>query len=315
MSSKIIITFFILLTCINMFAQEVDSTNIEEDFFKENTKKHWWKDWEEDWLMWELKGIPFIEVSYGLGSLNQKNMNYDFAKVGLAELKLGYSSRKNFFEEKVVAFQSKYFFTTRSGSDLTSKNSNFVELRSSMWQFGFSKRKGYGYKFNDFYLLPYNSSGVVWSGINMKNYPPSIWPAIYPPLEGQIKAESDIRFLERINQTIKFGTTSESGINFDYASSIALNVSYETTVIFPSYLIWKHIVSFIIESAGAGLLKNFINEIAKSSPISLPFVNFVLNGAYQYAFYTLKKDKMNWPFNTEAPLTFDSFKLGLTFTF
>ncbi len=315
MFPKIILLISIFLTSVNSFSQEVDSTESEDEFFKEKTRKHWWKNWNDDWQMWELKGVPFIELNYALGSLDQKNMNYDFAKVGLAELKLGYSSRKNFFEEKVVAFQNKYFFISRMGSDITSNKSKVGELGSSMWKFGFAKRKGYGYKFNEFYLLPYNSSGIVWSGLDMKNYPPSIWPAVYPPLEGQIKAESDIKFLERINQTLKFGTTYESGFNFDFASSVAFNVGYETIVIFPSYLVWKHLGSFIIESAGAQLLNNFIDEIANSSPIMLPFVNLLLKGAYQYAFYTLKKDKMNWPFNTEAPLTKESIKFGISFIF
>lgn len=312
---KVFSILLILFMTINLFAQQVDSTETEDDFFKEKPKKHWWNNWDNDWKMWELKGVPFIEVNYGLGNFKQKEMNYDFAPVGLVELKLGYSSQKNFHEEKVIKFSDKYFFISRIGSDLNSQNSKVDELRSTMWRFGFSKRKGYGYKFNNFYVLPYNSSGIVWSGIDMKNYPPSVWPAVYPPLEGQLKAEADIRFLERINQSLKFGTTSESGINFDIAKSVALNFNYESTVIFPRYLFWKHLGSFVIEFAGAGLLDKFIDSIASSSPISLPFVNFLLKGAYQYAFYTLKKDKMNWPFNTESPLTFENFKLGLTFTF
>ncbi len=121
MFKKIITSFLILLTSINLYSQEVDSTDSEDEFFKEKPKRHWWKNWDDDWKMWEVKGVPFIEVNYGLGSLDQKNMNYDFAKVGLAELKLGYSSRKNFFEEKVIDFQNKYFFISRNGSDLTSK--------------------------------------------------------------------------------------------------------------------------------------------------------------------------------------------------
>ncbi|MCX7875059.1 MAG: hypothetical protein N2321_02705 [Melioribacteraceae bacterium] len=300
---------------INLFAQELDSTVANDDFFKEKSKKHWWKNWKEDWTLWELKGVPFIEANYGFGSIDNKNMNYDFAKVGMAELKLGYSTRKNFYDEKVINFKDRYFFISRIGSDLESKNAKYNELRSSIWRFGFNKRKGYGYKLNDFYLLPYNSSGFVWTGLNMKDYPPTIWPAVYPPLEGQLKAEKDAHFLERINQTLKFGTINETGINFDFASSIGLNVGYETTVVFPRHLFWKHLGSLIIESAGEDLLGRFINEIAESSPISLPFVNFILKGAYQYAFYTLKKDKMNWPFNSEAPLTYEHFKLGITFTF
>lgn len=316
MSKRILLYLIILFSTINLVAQEVDSTkNEEDDFFNDKHKKHWWKNWDDDWLIWEFKGKPFMEVNYGLGSIDQKNMSYEFAKIGLVELKLGYSTRENFHEEKVVEFRDRYFFVSRLGSDLESTDAKLNELRSSMWRFGFSKRSGYGYKFNEFYVLPYNSMGIVWAGLDMKDYPPLIWPAVYPPLEGQIKAEKDATFLERINQQIKFGITRESGINFDFASSIGLNVGYETSVLFPRYLIWKHLGSYIIESIGFGLLDKFIDEVSNSSPLSAPFVNFILKGAYQYAFYTLTKDKMNWPFKTESPLTYENFKLGVTFTF
>lgn len=316
MYKKVLLYIMIIVSSINLIAQEIDSTKIEEDnFFKNKHKKHWWKKWEYDWSAWELKGKPFMEFNYGLSSFEQKDMTYDFAKVGLVELKLGYSSRKNFHEEKVVEFRDRYFFVSRLGANLKSNETKLNELNSTMWRFGFSKRSGYGYKLNEFFILPYNSIGIVWAGLDMKNYPPMIWPAVYPPLEGQIKAEKDAHFLDRINQKMKFGITRESGINLNFASSIGVNIGYETSVLFPRYLVWKHFGSFIVESIGYGLLDRFIDEVSDSSPISLPFVNFLLKGAYQYAFYSLTKDKMNWPFDSEAPLTYETLKFGITYTF
>jgi hypothetical protein len=52
-----------------------------------------------------------------------------------------------------------------------------------------------------------------------------------------------------------------------------------------------------------------------SSPVAGPIMNFLLKGGYSYAFYKLKSEKMNWPFNTETPLTYETIKFGLTFSF
>lgn len=318
MFNKKLLFFFIsfVLVTATVFAQQ-DTTTVEDDddFFSENHDNHWWKNWDENWMDWEFRGTPFIEVNYGLGNFNQKNMTYDFAKVGSGELKLGYSTRQSFFEERIIDFKDHYFFISRLGSDMEGTTAKANELRSSMWRFGFSSRSGYGYKLGDLYILPYNASGIVWARIDIKDFPPSVWPAIYPPLQTQLDAEADNDFLNRIDKTFRFGTSAESGINFDFDSKIGFNVGYETSVLFPRHMFWKHAGSWLIEAAGMGLLDHFIDQIGDSSPLSLPFVNAILKGAYQFAFYSLKKEKMNWPFNTEAPLTYETFKFGVTFTF
>jgi hypothetical protein len=63
------------------------------------------------------------------------------------------------------------------------------------------------------------------------------------------------------------------------------------------------------------LLDKFIDEIFESSPSAAPVVNFMLKSALTYGMYELRKDKMNWPFNSDSPLTYDQFKFGLTFIF
>jgi hypothetical protein len=319
MSRKIMMVILFSFTLISspLFAQVVDSTDEEDDEeFFERKHERWWKNWENsDWFEWEFGGTPFIEAAYGIGAVKNKNMSYDFKRVGLAEVKLGYSSLEDFSEERIIEFNDKYFFISRLGSDIIETDPKINELRSEMWRFGFSKRSGYGYKLGGFYIMPYHANGFVWSRLHMKDFPPSIWPAMYPPLAEQITAETDREFLDRLNDTFRFGTTVESGINFSIASSVGINVGYEATTVFPRHLFWKHLGSMIIEGAGMGMLDHFIDEISDSSPLSVPFVNFILKGAYSYAFYSLKKEKMNWPFNTESPLTYETIKFGLTFTF
>ena len=319
MSKKImlLILFSLMMLSSPLVAQVVDSTESEDDEeFFERKHDRWWRNWEDaEWLDWEFNGTPFIEGNYGIGVVKNKNMFYDFKRVGLAEVKLGYSSREDFFEKKIIEFSDKYFFISRLGSDILETDPKINELRSEMWRFGFAKRTGYGYKLGELYIMPYHASGFVWSRLHMKDFPPSVWPAVYPPLPGQIVAGADREFLDRLNNTFRFGTTVESGINFDIASSVGINVGYEATVVFPRHLFWKHLGSMVIEGAGMGMLDHFINEISDSSPLSVPLVNFILKGAYSYAFHSLKKDKMNWPFNTETPLTYETIKFGLTFTF
>jgi len=318
MQKRLLLLFFALVLFGNpLLAQIVDTTNAEEDEeFFERKRESWWKSFEnKDWTDWEFRGAPFIEANYGIGRIENKNMYYDFKRAGQVELKLGYSTREDYFDEKIIEFSDRYFFISRLGSDLIETDPKLNQMRSEMWRFGFAKRKGYGYKLGNFSVMPYNASGYVWTRLHMKDFPPNVWIAIYPPPPGQAEAIADREFLDRVNNSFRFGTNTEAGINFDIASSVGFNVGYEASVLFPRHMFWKHLGSMIIEGAGMGLLEKFIDEISDSSPMSVPFVNFVLKGAYSYAFHHLKKDKMNWPFSTEAPLTYETIKFGMTFTF
>jgi hypothetical protein len=51
------------------------------------------------------------------------------------------------------------------------------------------------------------------------------------------------------------------------------------------------------------------------SPAAAPIVNFVLKNGLSYGMYQLRKEKMNYPFESEAPILNDTFKIGVTFIF
>ena len=80
-------------------------------------------------------------------------------------------------------------------------------------------------------------------------------------------------------------------------------------------MFWKQTGSFFIEGMGVVAIDYFVEEISNSSPVAGPIVNFILKNGFSYAYYQLKRNKMNWPFESETPLTYEAVKIGLKFTF
>lgn len=299
----------ILLTGINLFAQnEQDST--DEKWHDRN-----WYDWENyEWFGWEFHGQPFIELNYGLGTTKHDKLLSKFTNGGMAEIKLGYATQESYYSENIIEFRDKYSFVSKFSADLKSSSVTIGEMKSDLWRFGFAKRSGYGYRINSLSILPYHGSGFTWSKLDMIDYPAKIYLLTTPPMNIE-DARSDTDILNRFHDSFRFGTLSEGGIRIEVVSFASVDFGYEATVIFPRHLFWKHIGSFIIEESASGVLNHFIDEVADSSPYAAPVVNFLLKNGLSYAFYSLRKANMNWPFSTEAPLTYETFKIGVTFTF
>ena len=125
----------------------------------------------------------------------------------------------------------------------------------------------------------------------------------------------DAQIADRYNEAFRFGTGAEAGVRFKIIPLISLDVSYERSAIFERHLFWKWAGSGIIEMASQGMLDHFINKIGKSSPAALPIVSVILKSALSYGIYELRQERMNWPFKSAAPLSYDQFKVGVTFNF
>jgi hypothetical protein len=297
----------LFLANINLLAQD-DKDSTAKDWHK-RTHHPWFK---SDWK-WRFHGNPFIEVNYGMGTPKSDKLVSKFADVGLLEVKLGYST-VNSFNEDIVDFNDKFVFVSRLAADIKTPDATLGVMKSSMLRIGLEERSGYGYKFGDLAILPYISRGAAWSRLLMIDYPAQFYLNLKPPMSLQ-DAINDTDILNRYHDNVRFGTVWEAGIRLDYSKSISLDAGYQASVVFPRYMFWKHVGSAIIEEAGLKVLDHFIDEVSDSSPYVAPIVNFLLKNGFSYAFYALKKEKMNWPFETEAPLTYETFKVGLTFTF
>ena len=313
-----LLSVIVLISNAAAYAQDNDSTDND---WGNRHHRHSWNNWN-NWNNYspncfpfnDQGGEPFIEVHYGFSTPKQKNIFSKFANVGFDEIKLGYSNIDSIYKPHIIELKDRFVFGSRISSYLKSGSPNFDEMISDMWRFGIGWRSGYGYRLGAITITPYHSSGFAWSRVEMQTSDYDFYLLTNPPIPYD-KAVNDINILNRYQDSFRFGTVNEGGISLTISNVVSINSGYEAAVIFPRYMFWNHAGSFLIEEGGLALLDHFIDEIADRSPIAAPIINFLLKNGYSYAFYTLKKDKMNWPFETEAPFTYETFKFGITVTF
>lgn len=253
------------------------------------------------WFRWH-KGSPMIELNYGFASPEHKKLQKDFADFGALDIKLGYS-RVDTFELNVTEVSEKFLTGGKVSSKLVENEG--LGYKADIWKFGFAKREGYGYRFEKIGIEPYVQEGFLWSDFKPEQLNVVSSDLIY----------EDIELLKRFEGRIRFGSNGETGLKLRIGSHLALNAAYEYNQIFPRYLFWKHLGSIAIEGAAGKLLDEFIEEAAYSSPYAAPLIHLLLKGGLSYAFYELRKDRMNWPFESESPISYAAFKLGVSFSF
>lgn len=290
--------FTIILLCFSFFtytpAQNQDSTLAENEF--SNTDD--WFDFEWDNNGFQFRGSPTIALSYGSANVQHKDFNTTFTNPNFIELKLGYTNiRPSKYSEEILGYMfNNAFLSNHFGKN---ENSN-AKIAFDMWRFGFGWAKGYGYDLGESAIIPYHSTSMSWSRVKFKN---------------AITDSNDANIAERFNESFRFGSATEAGIRVQIVPLICIDIAYERSIIFERHLFWKWAGSGIIEAASQGMLDHFIKKIGKSSPMALPIVNFVLKSALSYGIYELRQEKMNWPFSSAAPLSFDQWKVGVTFNF
>jgi hypothetical protein len=296
-NKKLLFLLLITLFSFNyIHPQETDDTS--------DTKWEWDR-FKEEFDIWESRhSSPTISVTYGQSNIAINNFSESFKDASLPEVKLGYSKEKpSLHSENILKYSYRYIFLTNFETDLfeNSGSSAGNGLETSIWRFGFGRASGYGYKIsNSSSIIPYYGYSIGWSRLNMKEVPTN-------PVD---KMKTDL-----FNESFRFGSSAEGGLRVKIIPAITLEAGYERSVVFQRHLFWKWAGSAIIEAASQGLLDSFINVIVDSSPYAAPIVNFILKNALSYGIYELRVEKMNWPFNSEAPLTLDQFKFGVTFNF
>jgi hypothetical protein len=175
------------------------------------------------------------------------------------------------------------------------------DFKATITRFGFGNRLGYGYKLGPIELLPFFQSSLLWTKIKSDTV--------------NSLSQNDKDILARYENVFRFGMQTEGGIQIQLLESIGLVSSYEFAVIYPRHLFMEWLGSYIIIQAGLGMVSAFAEDIMKSSPVFGPIFYFVLKNGLAYAFYQGVKEKMNWPFNSETPMTMENIKLGISITF
>ncbi len=255
---------------------------------------------EGDSIWKEIHFRPTIGLSYGFTATRLKNLSQTFADPRMLELKLGSLSQDSLSrDESIVSYDFHYLSIADISNDLGNKGSG-GELNADLWRVGPMWEKGYGYALGPSSLIGFNGNGLAWSRLDIK--------------DGIISA-ADSGLLMPFDETIRFGTKTEGGIVFRIVPLVAVTAGYERSMVFPAHQFWKWLGSGALEVIGQGLIDKFVERILESSPAAAPIVSFALKNGFSYAFYELRKDKMNYPFDSSPPLMNDSYKVGVTFVF
>ena len=303
MNNKLLLLFlFIVALIIPVYSQEKDTSDTSKDW--ENWDKNTDNEWDKigsHMFDFKIKGAPTIELNYGGSQMHLKSITNKFAKPGLLELKLGYTTDKSYNGSDYVSKYNFNFFHISNFTTNLSGNQNSPDLITNSWRFGLGWASGFGYDLgNGFEITPYCQSSFDWTMVNMQSTPSN--PA-------------DIYTTDLFNKTFRFGNSFQGGIQLKFIDNLGIDASYERSIVYSRHLFWKWGVSELIEVVGQGLIDEFVDEILDSTPSAVPVVNFLLKNALSYGLYELKQDKMNWPFETVPPLAFNQFKIGITFVF
>jgi opacity protein-like surface antigen len=252
---------------------------------------------------------PTIQINYGLSEISLKNSSTGISNAGMLELRLGYTYQKeSIYGNNTVKYNEGFSFLGYASDRLIPEHSRTSGLKSDLWKFGFGNKSAYGIDLNSITIIPYTSGSFVWSRFSYVD------PVItFAGLE--YFAGSEHPDLNDFNDAFRFGSQTESGISFQFAKGVSIDAEYERSLIFPRHLFGKYLGSTAIEAAGLALLDGFTRSVLRNNPVAGSIVNFLLKSGYSYGIYELRSSDMNWPFETAAPLNYNTFKIGLNFTF
>lgn len=299
MKSKLILMAFLFISLLNSI-----SAQDTEDIAKTSEEGDFWNWRNSKFIHMIPTDQPTIEILTGQSSLSihKDRFSEKLSNVLSGEIRLGYTERK-IFSEKSINFkhESRYLFLGRSSVDYLSSEEVGDDLKSNSWRFGIGWQKGYGYNISknvDFLL--YNSDGLVWTRVEFQD---------------NASSTQDQQKMDDFNETFRFGDFFEAGAKLKLFDPLSLNASYERHIVFPRHMFWYWALSEIIEEFAKGIADEFSKVVLRASPIAGPIVDFALKNGISYGIFELRKKNMNWPIESVPPLLYDTYRVGLSFTF
>jgi hypothetical protein len=293
---KFIITLFIIIPCFHLIAENRDSsvvytpTSFEKFIERINYSK-------------KIENQNLIALSYGISELDwrHKDIFSELSKVFLMEIRYGFVRIDNDFRSSDFAYlASETAYFANYSSHMTIKKYKDDGKTTDAWQFGFDFTNGYGYHSRIGRTFFIHSGGLGWAVIDFENLGESI---------------GEQRRYDIFDKKFKFGTDFETGLRHYFNNSFSLDALYRHSIYFPEFLGWKFFGSFLSEIIIQRTIDYFAEDYIERFPNSFPIINWSAKSLVSLLFYELKRESMNFPFDSEPPLSFDNFKIAVSLTF
>lgn len=291
---------FALIIGVNFqssIAQDSSMTNSPSDAIEE--------EWDLVRFRFQNFNKPRIDINYGFTSVSYDKdfVASEFHDNNAIEIKLGFDKIQKYrFTDNIYRFNYSYIGIANNQQFSTKYDeTNNQELRLETWRISLGNLEGFGYDLGSNIKLGFGEGNtMVWTQNNFID---------------KSQNQSDNHWFDYVGDSFRFGAQTESNINLKIGDYVGLNAAYERTAVFPRHMFWYWAGSEITRGIGSGLIGWFVREVGKSTPEAVPVVNFLLKNGLNYGFYELKKKNMNWPFDTEPALMFDTFKIGVSASF
>lgn len=255
-------------------------------------------DFKEFKFRFRKESHPYLLVRGGLNQFAHKSVIQNFRQLGSLEVQLGYTRSFKKSRSYLISNKDRYVGFNLNNKNLY-KSSSLKPIELSNYQLSIGQKEDYGYKIKDVKLLFGTGKEFNWTHTTLN----------------QNIGTSDTLILNFYKDALRFGEAYNSEFSFQLFDFVSLQANYKYGIIFPRHLFWKHLGSYVIEEAVKSLLGEYLERVFSMRPAAGPIVNFVLQSSLNYLFYELKKERMNWPFKTVQPLTYDIYTFGVKFTF
>lgn len=294
---KVTITFIVFLLFSQICMGQIPIYPIT--FSDRDETDHWDKMMDVPWR----NSRPMVEFTYGYNIPKHKRFEGEFSKIGFTEIKLGYS-RIQPFHEKYQELNESFFLASYSSKDINEfdKDENIEKVGTKYIRFGMGNRDGYGYVISpSTFVFPYYQTHFSFTKVTSTR-PDSI-------------TFNDADILERYEGSYRFSNGFDGGLKLLVSKSVGVTASYEATVIYPRIVFWRWLAGGIVQNITVGIVSFFGKEIVDTGHWMGPLMYALLKNGASYAVFLGMKEKMNWPFKSETPLTNETFKLNVSITF
>jgi hypothetical protein len=254
---------------------------------------------------------PRLQALYGTVDFSRKGLTGTVNPIAVYGASVGMEDSRSIRDnQSIVRYQNNGLFfnygAAKPVAGLTPIDDSIVNATTTsmnLYTFGFIDESGYGYKLG---------SGSALKFLVAKK---SVWSSVDPiSFDNDISGEAR-QTIRDFTGNIRFGAMMSPTIEFQIIKPLSVRASYTWSQIYPRHMFWYWGGSELIEGIADGIVMASVKAFGKASPSSLPIMNFVLRNAVAYGFKTLRKNQMNWPFETAAPMNVTGYSLGVSLNF
>jgi len=239
----------------------------------------------------------FVQAGYGLPTMSHPNIRTTFARPLNPEIVVGYALH---FNQKLTNGEIRGLQTY----DLYANgliNSGANDVPASIIRFGGRFRRGIGYGLGeDASLIPYAVSGAGFSVFSLGS--------------GKLPVAQEQALMADFASAVRLGQVGEGGLSLHFKSGLGIHAGFERSMMYPNYIFLEDLVAGIIQFGVAEFGASLAANAARSEVFS-PLLYFIIRNGIQFGVSELRRNAMNWPFQGPAPLTVDTYKISLSWTF